>query len=170
MLGLLSATLLASLIWPVPAEGFVLVAAVTGLALVPAARLWLRAPVLPGGPALLAGLATGLAWVLFLPPEARPTVTVGAVAWVLGTVIVLPAAQELFFRGYLIAQAGASVPLRVVAVVVGAAAFGALQAHWAAGALAGLVFGALVLRSGRTADAVGAHVLAQAVLAGVILA
>ncbi|MFN3146991.1 MAG: type II CAAX prenyl endopeptidase Rce1 family protein [Paracoccaceae bacterium] len=116
------------------------------------------------------GLATGIAWVLFLPPEARPTVSAGAVPWVLGAVIVLPAAQELFFRGYLIARAGASMPLRVAAVLLGAVVFGALQAHWVAGALAGLVFGGLVLRSGRTADAVGAHVLAQAVLAGVVLA
>lgn len=170
ILALLSATLLASLIWPVPADGFVPIAAATGLALLPAARLWLRAPVLPGVPAMLAGPATGIAWVLFLPPEARPSVSAGAVPWVLGAVLVLPAAQELFFRGYLIARAGASMPLRVAAVLLGAVVFGALQTHWIAGALAGLVFGGLVLRSGRTADAVGAHVLAQAVLAGVVLA
>ncbi len=173
MLALLSATLIASLIWPVPAEGGVLVVVATGLALIPSVRQWLRAPALPGAMAVLAGLATGALWVLMVPPGGRPAlpdVAPGVVFWALGTVLILPVAQELFFRGYLIARAGASPLVRAGVVLAGAVVFGALQAHWIAGALSGLVFAGLVLRSGRTGEAIAAHVAAKAVLVAVAVA
>lgn len=58
---------------------------------------------------------------------------------------------------------------RLVALAVSSALFGLMHGRWWDAALAGLVFGLLALWRGRLADAVWAHVMANAVVALVAL-
>ena len=132
-----------------------------------------------------AGALVGLAWVATEPlpgPEgaalAAALAGLGAVAFALwavarlvGAVLLVPLAEELFFRGYLLARLDAGGPARrAAAVAVSSALFAALHGRWAAAALAGLVFAMLMLRRGRLADAIVAHVAANATVAAWALA
>jgi exosortase E/protease (VPEID-CTERM system) len=134
-----------------------------------------------GMPQPLADASAGLRW-----------------AWiglrVLAGVVATPIAEELAFRGYalrrLIGAKFESVPflqahlfsgaaelgdhVRNHAVWIGLAGssliFGALHGgHWFAGAIAGAVYGLLMLRSGRLGDAIAAHAVTNACLAAVAL-
>lgn len=88
------------------------------------------------------------------------------------SVMVAPVVEELAFRGFLLRRvvgAGfselgyrAATPL---ALVVSSAVFGALHAHFVAGFVAGLCYGATVWATGRLRDAVVAHAVSNAVLA-----
>ncbi len=87
---------------------------------------------------------------------------------VLGTTVLVPVVEELFFRSYLLEKLGAarSVAGAVLAICVSTVAFALLHDRWIAAGLAGLVFAALVLRpSGRLCDAIVAHVTANGVIA-----
>lgn len=135
--------------------------------------------------ALGVGAAIGLAWVLVAPPaDAADAALAAALAamgpaafalWaasrVIGTVALAPLIEELFFRGYL--QRSLDVGgglMRIVAVVLPAAAFAALHGRWLEAGVAGLAFGLVMMRSGRLADAVLAHAVANAVIAAWALA
>lgn len=98
-----------------------------------------------------------------------------AASRVLGTVLLVPLTEELFFRGYLQSRLAGSAEhgtermrrLRlVVAVLASAALFALLHERWLMALGAGLIYGGLVLRSGRLADAVIAHMASNAVIAG----
>ena len=52
----------------------------------------------------------------------------------------------------------------LVAVAISAAFFAVLHERWLMALAAGLIYGALVLRSGRVTDAVQAHALSNAVI------
>jgi hypothetical protein len=160
-----------------PALGFPLQAAAMLGAL-----LWLWRPLpalLQGRPDALswsAGLLVGVGWVASAPPPAAPEPALLALApaaaalWVavrlLGTVILVPVVEELFFRGYVLARLDrGGLAWRALAVVVSTAGFAALHDRWAVAALAGLVFAAVYLRRGRVSDAVAAHVAANALVA-----
>ena len=93
-----------------------------------------------------------------------------------GTVIIVPAIEELAFRGYLqrrlVAADFTAVPQGLwhwAAVLVSAAAFGAMHGHWLAGFLAGMGFSLAAHLRGRLGDAIIAHAVANAVLAGWVL-
>jgi CAAX prenyl protease-like protein len=80
--------------------------------------------------------------------------------------------EELLFRGYLLerlAPAGQGWRL-AAAVLVSAGLFAVLHDRWLAGFLSGVVFGALVARSGRVTDAIVAHAAANLMVAGWALA
>lgn len=131
---------------------------------------------------VVAGLFIGVVWA-----EGTPVVTgsdqslalalagLGAPAffgWVatriLGTVVLVPVIEELFFRGYLLQRIGGPgrEGLRVLlGAVVTSALFGALHDRWALAFVAGLAFAGLRLRSGRIGDAILAHVVANAWIA-----
>ncbi|MGX9857176.1 exosortase E/protease, VPEID-CTERM system (plasmid) [Limimaricola variabilis] len=123
--------------------------------------------------ALAAGLAVGAAWIVTAapPPEAAAP-PVADTAWLVfrlvGTAVLVPVVEELFFRGYLlgrIAPPGA-VPARLwLALAVSTACFAALHDRWIAAALAGLVFAALARRRGALGDAILAHMAANALIA-----
>ncbi len=57
----------------------------------------------------------------------------------------------------------------VVAVLISATLFAAMNGRWIEVGLAGLVFSLLYMRKGRLADAIAAHAIANAVIAGVAL-
>lgn len=130
--------------------------------------------------ALLAGGVIGLVWVLIpvastdAPPYgelAGTALFLWFVARGIGTVLLIPLVEELFFRDYLESR----LRLRrgalwsVAAAIVTAALFAALHDRWAEAFAAGLVFSALA-RRGTVADAILAHAVANAVVFGVAVA
>ena len=136
--------------------------------------------------ALGVGLGIGLLWAATAPePSASDQVLARALetlsppvlggwvlARVLGTVLLVPVIEELFFRNYLLQRLGGSAaqPLRLaLGVLVTAALFGALHDRWALAFVAGLAYAALRLRSGRISDAILAHMASNAWIAGVAL-
>ena len=92
---------------------------------------------------------------------------------VLGAVIVAPIAEELAFRGFLLRrlvradfdavpyQAAARRPL---ALLVSAAAFGAMHQSFWGGTLAGIAYGLALIPRGRLIDAIAAHVVTNALI------
>jgi exosortase E/protease (VPEID-CTERM system) len=104
-----------------------------------------------------------------------------AAAWlvfrVAGSVIVVPLAEELAFRGYAIrrlidADFTAVAPGRFswLSFLVSSALFGALHGRWLAGTLAGLVYALALYRRKELADAVVAHATTNALIAATVLA
>ncbi|MFI5397303.1 MAG: exosortase E/protease, VPEID-CTERM system [Candidatus Binatia bacterium] len=118
------------------------------------------------GPALEAGLArlpAGIAgmWLAFR---------------VFGSVVTVPIAEELAFRGYLmrrlIAADFESVPFRQfswLALCASSLVFGAMHQRLVAGTLAGGVYALVLLRRGELSDAVVAHATTNALLAVYVL-
>ena len=114
-------------------------------------------------PSALSELPTGLAstWLVFR---------------VLGSVITVPVAEELAFRGYLSRRVSSSrflsLPLRNVSwigLIVSSLVFGAMHNRIVAGTIAGLVFGLVARRRGELSDAILAHATTNALLAAYVL-
>jgi len=102
-------------------------------------------------------------------------------AWValrvLGSVLVIPLAEELAFRGWLLRWLSSrdfeAVPPRAwtwTALILSSLAFGAVHARLLAGTLAGLCFALAYRWRGRLGDAAVAHAAANAVVAAAVLA
>jgi exosortase E/protease (VPEID-CTERM system) len=111
----------------------------------------------------LAGLSPGLA-------------AVWLVCRVLGSVVTVPIAEELAFRGYLnrrlIDADFESVPFTRwtwFSLIVSSAVFGVLHDRWLAGTLAGILYALLLSRRGRLCDAVLAHAITNALIAIYVL-
>lgn len=134
--------------------------------------------------AVVAGLVVGAAWIATDPDPAgnealrqwfaglpASVITGWLIIRALGSVVFVPIAEELAFRGYLqnavaslrIAALSPAV-LGIVAIVVSATLFGLIHQRWIAGMLAGAVYGFLAYRSGRVADAVAAHAASNAII------
>jgi len=146
--------------WSWPAVGVGGVAFVVWVALEPIPP--------PGG---VAELAEGLAG---LPPGL-------AAAWlcarVVGSVVIVPLAEELAFRGYLTRRLQTddfeSVPLgrfTWFSFLASSTLFGALHGHWLAGTLAGMLYALALYHRGRLADPVLAHAVTNALIAAFVLA
>ena len=142
-----------------------------------------------GGPGLsgfVMGFAVFALWLALVPPDpAADAETAAALAaapsslvflWMLlrlvGFSLVVPVLEELAFRGGLHRLVMARLTPQVgshwaaaAALSVSALAFGALHSQMLAGTLAGLGFGLLVLRTGRTGDAIIAHAVTNFLLA-----
>ena len=152
----------------------------------------------------LAGIARGVSWVgvgvgvaafgLWMALEPTSGDSAGALAsgiaalppgkawaWValrvIGSVAVVPLAEELAFRGYLarrlIAADFESVPMGRFAwsaTLISSAAFGLLHGRWLAGMLVGLLYTLAVCRRGKLGDAVLAHAVTNALIAATVLA
>lgn len=130
--------------------------------------------------ALLAGVAVGVGWVLAQPggsdsgaEMAMVLATLPAAVWLLwavarivGTVLLVPVVEELFFRGYVMARIDDGSPLRkAIAVVISTALFALLHGRYLEAGLAGLVFAMVMLRRGRVGDAILAHMAANTIVA-----
>jgi CAAX prenyl protease-like protein len=100
----------------------------------------------------------------------------GRAAWLairlLGSVLVVPLAEELAFRGYLLRRLSArdftNVPFShfsLPALLVSSAAFGAVHAGWLGATIAGLIYGIVQVRGGSVGHAVLAHVVSNAAVA-----
>jgi exosortase E/protease (VPEID-CTERM system) len=103
-----------------------------------------------------------------------------AVMWlvfrVVGSVVTVPLAEELAFRGFLtrklIASDFESVPagrFTWLSFLVSSVLFGLLHGRWHAGALAGMAYALAYYRRGRLGDAVLAHAVTNALLAVYVL-
>lgn len=130
--------------------------------------------------ALIVGAAVGIGWAL-IPVEPAQAAPYGALAggalvlWYvfrgIGTVILVPLVEELFFRDYLESRIRGAAPDRpapqwrvLLAAFVTAALFAALHDRWAEAFVAGLAFSWVARRSGRIADAVIAHAVANLIV------
>lgn len=148
-----------------------------------------RAALLPvGSPGLACSIGLGVAgiWILAFR-ERDPTATaelarglgelspVGAGLWIaaraIGAAIVVPVAEELAFRGYLMRRLVTAEfwtvsyrPVKWVALIGSSLVFGFLHSNWWLGALAGLAYGLVAAVRGRLADAVLAHATTNAAI------
>ncbi len=105
----------------------------------------------------------------------------GRVLWIIGrvatAVLVLPLAEELAYRGYLLRRLVAAdfeavsfAAVGWIPVLVTALASGVLDgALWLPGIAAGIVFAALLIRTRRLGEAVAAHALANALICASVL-
>ncbi|MEQ9502368.1 MAG: exosortase E/protease, VPEID-CTERM system [Deltaproteobacteria bacterium] len=149
---------------------YVIAAAASLLAVVAVRRNGLRA-LSPGpvGVPLLVGVVAFGAWRLFAPAQGTTD------AWWLHfavSVLLVPIAEELAFRGYLMRRLASarfedSDPGRapVWTVAVSSVVFGAAHEQFLAAVLAGLLFAWVYRRRGRLFDAVVAHAVANALVA-----
>jgi hypothetical protein len=130
--------------------------------------------------ALVAGLAVGAAWIATWPAGTAtgsalldalsalsgPMLMTWILARFLGTAILVPLVEELFFRGYLLTRldiGGRFGPM--MAVVLSSAAFAVLHGRWLEAWAAGVVFALVLLRRNRLGDAIVAHVAANSLIA-----
>src|SRR5215467_8521665 len=95
---------------------------------------------------------------------------------VIGSIITVPLAEELAFRGYLIRKlvSPAFETVRVghftwLSFVASSVAFGLLHGRWLAGTLAGMAYAAALYRRGEIAEAVYAHMTTNALIAAYVL-
>lgn len=137
-----------------------------------------------------AGLAAFTAWVITaraLPPAQGMPAALAALspiprdAWIIGhilaTVAVVPVAEELAFRGYLLRRMGGSdfeclSPRQVSgrALIVCSVVFGLCQGvFWLPGVITGVVFGLVYMRTARLGEAIVAHAISNGLLAATVL-
>jgi CAAX prenyl protease-like protein len=96
---------------------------------------------------------------------------------VIGSVVTVPVAEELAFRGYLLRRLIAadfeSVSVRQfswIALLGSSLAFGAMHDRLLAGTLAGVAYALVFRRRGELCDAVVAHATTNALIAAYVLA
>lgn len=145
----------------------------------------------PGWRGMAVGAGVFVLWLgaarLVLAPHGMPAALAAMPArardvWIacriLTAVVVVPVAEELAYRGYLmrrlLARDFASVPFASVGwmpLLVTAVAFGALHgALWLPGIAAGVAYGLVLTRTGRMGEAVAAHISTNLLLAAWVLA
>lgn len=133
--------------------------------------LWMALEPAPETSAVDDPLATG---VMSLPPV---WATIWLVCRVLGSVLAVPLAEELAFRGFLMRRLIAADFERVpmgqftwFSFIVSSALFGALHGRWFAAMLAGFAYAGAVYRRRELSDAILAHAVTNAMIAGWVLA
>ncbi len=144
-----------------------------------------------GGLAAIAGVGVlllwiGSDWMQGIPASGMPAslASSGAVlggSWItlriVGGVLMVPIAEELAFRGFLMRRISAPDFEHLdyrrtgwVALLISSLLFGALHGErWFAGVLAGLVYALLVRKTGRLGDAIAAHSITNGLLAVLVL-
>jgi len=187
LVGALSTSFLAGLLggWAAPLAYPLRIAAALLLLVLVRASLPRPLWTFSGRPALI-GLGVGVLWVLLQRGDpgasaAELAALPGASRWAwiaaraLGSTLVIPVAEELAFRGFLLSWlASGAVGRRerafgLQAVLLSSLAFGALHASWWLGTLAGLAFALAYRQRGRVADAVLCHAVANGVVTLAVL-
>jgi len=134
--------------------------------------------------AIGAGVAIGVAWVATSAPAdleselavaltqmTAPIFAIWVVTRVLGTSLLVPMIEELFFRGYVFRRIDTgALAMRILALAVSTALFALLHDRWLAAALAAVIFALVMLRKGRLSDAILCHAAANMVIAAWALA
>ena len=137
------------------------------------------------------GFAVFVLWLLMIDADAEASTAFSAaldgatpavaIGWLLirtlGAVVTVPIAEELAFRGYLLAvlsrqpvQAGVRLRFDWLGFAGSSLLFGALHGQWLAGTMAGLAYGWLRYRRDRIWDAVVAHMVTNLLLAFYVMA
>lgn len=127
---------------------------------------------------VLAGVLIAIVWLGLKADSASVTaaqilgpVSQGVIVfWVscriIGTVLLVPFIEEMFFRGYLLRRLDfGGWPGKVVAIAISSILFGALHSDIVLASASGVVFAFLFLRRGRIFDAVVAHATANGLIA-----
>lgn len=133
---------------------------------------------------IVAGLAVGVVWIA-TDPDPASGAELGAwlaalplwaaALWLairaVGTVVFVPIAEELAFRGFLHRSIATSRPfdasplaMTLVAFVTSSLLFGLLHQRWLAAMLAGAVYALVMYRTGRMSDPVAAHMASNAII------
>ena len=133
----------------------------------------------PSITSLAAGAAIGVMWVLvpYNPADTSPAhggLTGGLlVGWLIargiGTILLVPVIEELFFRDYLegkLRRLGGPI----VAALIVAGLFALLHDRWAEAFVAGLVFSWVMAQRRQVSDAIASHAVANAIVFAVALA
>jgi len=139
---------------------------------------------------LALGTLVFVIWVFLLPGSARDSQVLAdrltglppwlATVWILfrllGSVVTVPLAEELAFRGYLIRKLVAKDFEKVrpghftwFSFITSSLLFGFLHQHWLAGAIAGAAFALALYRRGRVGDAIIAHMTSNALIGLAVL-
>jgi CAAX prenyl protease-like protein len=141
----------------------------------------------------LAGVVVFVLWIAFdrlwnagaggqAPPELLNTPPAAQTLWIvlrtMTAVVAVPVAEELAFRGFLLRRFISAHFEEVsfqaftwLALFGSSLIFGLLHGQrWLAGTVAGVVYALALLRRGRLGDAVLAHAVTNALLAGYVLA
>jgi exosortase E/protease (VPEID-CTERM system) len=120
-----------------------------------------------------ASVSARTVWTELSPAAA----TLWLIARVVGSVVFVPFAEELAFRGYLLRRMIAAdfrsvspAAFTWASVAISSAAFGALHGRWLAGTLAGVVYAYAFYRRGKLSDAVLAHATTNALIAVSVIA
>ncbi len=136
------------------------------------------------------GIVVFLMWIVVVPESAEKSQKfssilfsvplISAVFWVvmrtMGAVIIVPFAEELAFRGFLLPYLEKFLLLfsprsrQVGATLISSVAFGALHGSWIAGTLAGIGFAIARFNRGQLFDAISAHMTANLLLAAYVMA
>jgi exosortase E/protease (VPEID-CTERM system) len=165
--------------WEYPALGYPLqVAIMAGALLWMRRRFFLQIKLSFDPVSIGIGLVVGLIWVWFSDVQQEDTLgldTLGStamIAWVLcrtlGTTLLVPLIEEAFFRGYILARLDTGTALaKAIAIVLSTLLFALLHGRIILAGIAGLLFGAAMLRRGRLGDAVVAHAVANTTVAAV---
>ncbi|WP_158592248.1 exosortase E/protease, VPEID-CTERM system [Noviherbaspirillum sedimenti] len=150
--------------------------------------LWKHFDLDAGAPRLfpvLAGVLVFLLWIALVPPSIEAdrafsgslfgVSVLWSTAWIVlrmaGTVVVVPIAEELAFRGYVpgffsggdaAGQAGG--PIRWAPFILSSLLFGALHSFFVAGVIAGAVYYLVRQRTGRLWDCIVAHMTTNLLL------
>ena len=140
--------------------------------------------------ALLAGAAAFAVWIILIPDDptgsaAFQETLFSAPLWIaapwlilriLGSVIIVPLAEELAFRGFGVSAVrtllGTRLPAAlssIIAIAVTSVAYGAVHSSFLAASLVGVIYGGVRLWTGRVWDAIVAHAVSNALLALYVL-
>lgn len=182
---LLTSALSADIDWLYPARviatGAVLIALWHHYRLTPYILAW--TPVLAGG-------AVFVVWLVLVPDNPERSVLVGnelsqlsggaVVLWltfrVIGSVITVPLAEELAFRGYILGRlskstfkVGEKIRFSWIAWLVSSLLFGLMHSAWIAGMIAGLVYGLVRYQRNKISDAIVAHAVTNLMLSGYVI-
>lgn len=148
------------------------------------ALLWRHIRPLIKAPTLIAtvaGIGIGLVWLLAQPrgggvPDGVAELSaLGFAVWalvrVIGTVAIVPIAEELFFRKFAIEVFTRRSPaLLIPGIIVSSALFGMMHSRFWLAVAAGLIFAALaVRRKDGVSDAIWAHAIANGLIAAYAL-
>ncbi len=148
---------------------------------------------IPSRTAVAIGIATFAVWMALEPAAlgdgaASPLAlglarmpAAGATTWLafrtVGSILIVPIAEELAFRGYLTRRLIATDVTTVAAgrftwlsFLGSSVLFGALHGRWLAGTLAGMAYALALYRRGEIVDAIAAHATTNALIAGTVLA
>ena len=136
------------------------------------------------------GIAVGVVWLLLVPDdESSATMLTATLAtmpgwlsagWIvfriLGSVLTVPIAEELAFRGYLLHKLVATEFENVkpgsftwLSFLMSSALFGLMHDSWLAGTVAGAGFALALYRRGHLGDAIVAHITSNALVAVAVL-
>ena len=143
-------------------------------------QIYIRLPWRLDPVALAAGAFIGLYWVM-IPVAPTDVAPYGALAgaallgWYvmrgIGTIVLIPIIEELFFRDYLETRLrfGTGLAWQVLAAFITAGLFAALHDRWIEAFAAGLIFSWIAQRRGNITDAILAHAAANAIVYGTAL-